>query len=176
LTTMTNIVLSVVALATVSLDPVSSFSFQPAFGSISIRDSFGTQPSTFTALYSTEDSSTSTSSNAEEDEEPRLILDSEVMNQQLNQMKSKYPTAEADYLAAARKRAEQKLESVNHMATDEEWQGLDQEVKKQTGGNIQDGWEASLKEAGDAETSQILISTELEGEEGEDPPEPTLLL
>ena len=90
------------------------------------------------------------------------------------QFKSKYPTAEADYLAAARKRAEMRMESVNNMSTDQDWMQVAEEKKKQMGGAVEDDWEASAKEAGN-EDSQILIPVDISAS-GEGDDEPTLLL
>jgi hypothetical protein len=112
-------------------------------------------------------------SSAEGEKNDGLILDG--LDQQLGQLKSKYPTSEADYLAAARKRAEERRESVNSMAKDEDWEKIAQEKKEQFG--ELDDWESSQKEAGNSD-SQILMFTDPapgEGEDGEDD-EPKLLL
>lgn len=81
-----------------------------------------------------------------------LILDAAAMAQQMAGLRSKYPTAEADYLAAARARAAQKAESKNNEATDEDWR----QVKEKTKMKDDDDWEISAKEAGNID-SQILI-------------------
>ena len=139
-------------------------------------------PATFTAISHPpitivfSSSEGSTGNNAEEEEEqPRLILDPATVNAEMGQFKSKYPTSEADYLAAARKRAEQKLESVNNMSTDEEWKAAASEKKNQMGGAMEDEWEASLKEAGNID-SQILIPMDLDAGGDGDDSEPKLLL
>ena len=81
-----------------------------------------------------------------------LILDAAAMAQQMAGLKSKYPTAEADYLAAARARAAQRAESKNNEATDDDWK----QVKEKTKIKDDDDWEISAKEAGNID-SQILI-------------------
>ena len=81
-----------------------------------------------------------------------LILDAATMAQQMAGLKSKYPTAEADYLAAARARAAQRAESKNNEATDDDWK----QVKEKTKIKDDDDWEISAKEAGNID-SQILI-------------------
>ena len=104
-----------------------------------------------------------------------LILDTSEIEGQMAGLRNKYPTAEADYLAAARKRAEMKVESQNNMSTDEDWKRAAQ-AKQKEGGAQQDDWEASLQESGNQD-SQILIPMDIpDGSEGEDGPEPTLLL
>jgi hypothetical protein len=103
-----------------------------------------------------------------------LILDG--LAQEMNQMKSKYGFTESDYLAAARRRAEERVESINSMSNDEDWFKIAEE-KKQEQGDIDD-WENALKEAGNSD-SQILMFTDPspggeDGEGGEE--EPKLLL
>lgn len=83
-----------------------------------------------------------------------LILDAQAVAQQMASFKSKYPTTEADYLAAARARAAAKAESVNNEATDEDWKQVKEKTKAQ-GGDVDD-WEVSAREAGNID-SQILI-------------------
>lgn len=110
--------------------------------------------------------------NAEDGEEEPSLLLGEDMESELNKFKSKYPTSESDFLAAARQRAQEKTESVTSGSTDDDWQDM---AKKNVGGV--DDWENALTEAGNAD-SQILIPVmpDEEGEEGEDPPEQQLLL
>lgn len=114
----------------------------------------------------------------EEDQSPppqeeRLILTSDDVEQQLQSLQSKIPKSEADYLAAARKRAEEHRASINSGASDEDWQRM---VQQQN-----DGWEQSLADLAGSEESQILIPKGVEqqqdGSEGdEDEEEPKLLL
>lgn len=101
-----------------------------------------------------------------------LVLDG--LDQELSKMSSKYGFTESDYLAAARRRAELKVESTNSLATDEEWQQVALE-KKQQMGEIDD-WENAAKEAGNTD-SQILMFTEApaDGDDDEEG-EPKLLL
>ena len=113
----------------------------------------------------------------QDEEEPQgLVLDG--LDQQMRQMSSKYGFTESDFLAAARKRAEERVESVNSMSTDEDWQKI-AEAKKKEQGDIDD-WENSLKEAGNTD-SQILMFTDPppggeDGEDGDSGEEPKLLL
>ena len=96
------------------------------------------------------------------------------MDNELAKFKSKYPTSESDYLAAARKRAEERRESINSQSSDDDWKEMAK--KKQAEGVVLDDWEQSLVEAGNAD-SQILIPIVLtdDVEDGDDP-EPKLLL
>ena len=125
-----------------------------------------------------EATSATTPTPASAEASPGLILDVTQVQAHMNQLKSKYPTQEADYLAAARKRAELKVASRNDETTDDDWkraarekQQLAQGIDGDTIGT--DGWEASLQDAGNAE-SQILIPVDLFGQEGNE--EPKLLL
>ena len=110
----------------------------------------------------------------EEEGEPRLVLGDEAQAE-LSKFKSKYPTSEADYLAAARARSAAKVESTARQATDEDLQKLAEEKRAQMGDV--DEWEESAKEAGNMD-SQILIpmSTPGDDEGGDDPEEPKLML
>jgi hypothetical protein len=108
------------------------------------------------------------------EEEPKgLVLTG--LDSELTKMASKSPSYEMDYLAAAKKRSQEKRESVNSGAKDEDWKNLADE-KEDTIGKIDD-WENAQKEAGNSD-SQILMFTEPstdDGEEGE-ADEPKLLL
>lgn len=118
------------------------------------------------ALFSTPEDAES-----EEAAPKKLILDLNEVKEKMAKLKSKYPTAEADYLAAARKRAELKVESRNNESSDEDWQQMAAEKSQQMGGGTpaaqDDGWEASLKDEGNAADSQIFIP--MEGGEDEEP-------
>jgi hypothetical protein len=76
----------------------------------------------------------------------------------MQKLRSKYPVSESAYLAAAKARSQQQMESQERQATDEDYQKIQQEKLAQFGstGWIVDDWEASRKEAGNVE-SQILI-------------------
>jgi hypothetical protein len=100
-----------------------------------------------------------------------LVLDG--LDQQMNQMASKFSFSESDYLRAAKERAAKRVESRNASAKDEDWQDL-AEQKKVEVGEIDD-WENSKKEAGN-EDSQILMFTSEDGERDNDDDEPKLLL
>jgi hypothetical protein len=121
------------------------------------------------------DNNNNNNNEEEEEEPPALILDG--VQEQMASLKSKYPTAEADYLAAARKRAEQRAESVNTMSSDRDWKEASDEKKQQFGTAADDNdWEASAKEAGN-EDSQILIPVDMSASgDGDEDEEPRLLL
>jgi hypothetical protein len=92
------------------------------------------------------------------------------MEQQMALLRSKYPTSESAYLAAARARNDAKMASREESATDRDWQDMQQQ-KQQAVGDIDD-WAESAKEAGNMD-SQILLPS-LPEEDGDD--EPKLLL
>mmetsp|Transcript_43165 Transcript_43165/g.104405 ORF Transcript_43165/g.104405 Transcript_43165/m.104405 type:complete len:143 (+) Transcript_43165:76-504(+) len=100
---------------------------------------------------------------SEEDE--GLVLDG--LDNKMSEFRTEYSFTEADYLAAARKRAEERKASVNSGASDEDWQKIADEKESQVG-KIDD-WENAVKEAGNSD-SQILMFTEppadAKGEEG----------
>lgn len=167
---MTRLLTSIAVLAGAFTQSVSSFRIL----SVETRQHQPHAYRTSSLLFSSENDS------PEEAPPPSLILDSDAVNQQMGQLKSKYPTAEADYLAAARKRAEEKTASVNDMSTDEEWFEANKK-KSLIGDGMEDEWERSLEEAGNAD-SQILIpmssAVDGEGDDSDDGsgPEPTLLI
>jgi hypothetical protein len=111
---------------------------------------------------------------SDEDEPPKLVLDSQAIQEALKVEKSRFPTAESDYLAAARQRAAEARESVNSMSSDEDWFNMASQKTAEMGGTMDD-WEASRAEAGNAD-SLILIPATPDMKEGEEPPEPKLLL
>ena len=93
-------------------------------------------------------------------------------------LRNKYPTSEADYLAAARARNAARAASLNAEASDQDWSQVAAEVRKrQGGGAVDEDWESSAREAGNAD-SQILIPVDLEtsGDSGGEEDEPKLLL
>lgn len=106
---------------------------------------------------------------------PKLVLDSQALQEAFKVETSRFPTSESDYLAAARKRAAEARESVNSMSSDEDWFQMASQKTQEMGGTIMDDWEASKAEAGNAD-SLILIPATPDIEDGEDPPEPKLLL
>lgn len=108
-----------------------------------------------------------------DNEEPSLILGGEEMERTMQQYRSKYPTSEADYLAAARARAKAKPASQDRQATDEDFKKVAEEKRKAFGEF--DDWEESAKEAGNADAQILLPQLPDEGEDG-NPQEPTLLL
>jgi hypothetical protein len=110
---------------------------------------------------------------ADGDEEPSLIVGGDEMVKQLQQFKSKYPTSESDYLAAARERAKARTPSKERMATDDDWMAVAEE-KKQQFGEIDD-WEDSKREAGNMDSQILMPLLPDEDGDGEDD-EPKLLL
>eukprot|EP00523_Entomoneis_sp_CCMP467_P004336 CAMPEP_0168744992 /NCGR_PEP_ID=MMETSP0724-20121128/14381_1 /TAXON_ID=265536 /ORGANISM="Amphiprora sp., Strain CCMP467" /LENGTH=182 /DNA_ID=CAMNT_0008792677 /DNA_START=62 /DNA_END=613 /DNA_ORIENTATION=- len=62
-----------------------------------------------------------------------LILSAHEIAQQMAKVRRKMPTSEADYLAAARARANAKVPSVNQKASDEDWHDIAEHQKKQVG-------------------------------------------
>jgi len=114
----------------------------------------------------------------EDDQEPskdELVL-GEAVDQQMARLRSKYPTSEADYLAAARARAAAKTASVeSSAASDSDWQRLADEKRQAVGGEIDD-WENAKAEAGNADSQILLPDLPTEDGDGEDGEDPKLLL
>merc|ERR1712071_714872 len=112
-----------------------------------------------------------------EGEDPELITNN--FDENLASLSKQLPTSAADYLAAARKRAEEKRESVNSASSDDDWIKLAEQKKKNGSTGNEDGWEASLQDAGNAE-SQILIPMDVAAKtkdnEDDEEEEPKLLL
>ena len=109
-----------------------------------------------------------------QEEEPKLITEN--IQENLTELSRKYPTSAIDYLAAARKRAELKVESQNTASSDADWATLADE-KVQSGEPGGDGWDASMSDE-ESQESSIIIPMNLEsapGSEGDDD-EPKLLL
>lgn len=106
-----------------------------------------------------------------EEQPDGLILDN--VGEQMAQLSSKYPTSEADYVAAARARAAARTASKERTAKDEDWQAVRKQA--QESGQAIDDWENSATEAGNID-SQILLP-DLPGDENEGgDDEPKLLL
>ena len=128
--------------------PLIVFSFSPVTVGPAKHITFGQ----LTGLYSTEKpTNDSTSENAEDG----LVL--EGLDQEMGKMASKFAFSESDFLAAAKKRAAERVQSVNSSAGDDDWKTLAEEKKSEMG-EIDD-WENSQKEAGN-EDSQILMFTD----------------
>jgi hypothetical protein len=107
-----------------------------------------------------------------DDTSPELLTSTSDVDAHMAKLRSKYPTSEADYLAAARARNAAKQASSDRTATDADWIQIAVE-KKQAIGDIDD-WDKSVSEAGNAD-SQILIPMNSEiGEDDEE--EPKLML
>mmetsp|Transcript_12881 Transcript_12881/g.16884 ORF Transcript_12881/g.16884 Transcript_12881/m.16884 type:complete len:183 (+) Transcript_12881:179-727(+) len=157
-----------ICLLWLTIESTGAFTVNPATTTTTTRKCFS---STVVVFGVTADDGES-DKNENDETIPSLILDNETIQQQMQQVKSKYPTNESDYLAAARARAAAKTPSVTRKATDDEWQRIAKEKQlTKEALDLQDDWEDSLKEAGNAD-SQILIPM---NEPGEDE-EPTLLL
>lgn len=107
------------------------------------------------------------------DKDEGLVLDG--LDKEMNQYRSEFAFSEADFLAAARKRAEERKESSNSGASDKDWQAMADEKAEQFG-QIDD-WENSMKEAGNTD-SQILMFTDppADGEDEDGGSDPKLLL
>ncbi|KAL7565936.1 hypothetical protein ACA910_008396 [Epithemia clementina (nom. ined.)] len=93
----------------------------------------------------------------------------------MGQLKSKYPTSEAAYLAAARARAAAQVPSLERQATDEDWHKARQEKQRLLGDIQDDDWEASLQDSGSRSDSQVLFLLDDDNQVDEDG-EPKLLL
>ena len=106
-----------------------------------------------------------------------LVLDG--LDQEMRKVSSDNLFGAIDYLAEARKRAEQRTESDNTGGGDDEWKKLANEKQEKYG--TVDDWENSQKEAGNKD-SQILLFTEPppgeggDGDGGEGGDDPKLLL
>jgi len=114
-------------------------------------------------------------SNPEGDQQqppPELVL-GEDLGQHMAKLRSKYPTAEADFLAAARARAAAKTPSVETQATEDDWKAIAEEKRQQLG-EIDD-WEISKAEAGNIDSQILLPDLPPDDDEGEDD-EPKLML
>jgi hypothetical protein len=119
--------------------------------------------------------STPDDAEAAADEAPSLVL-GDGLGTEMAKLRSKYPTSEADYLAAARARNAAKQASTSH-GDEKSWKQLAEE-KKRSGELEDDAWEASRQEAGNAD-SQILIpmmDKDEDSDDSENPEEPKLLL
>lgn len=137
------------------LPPVSSaFVLQPRLSS-----------KTFTVIFEGE---------SDEEKDKGLVLGD--LDTEMRKVSSDMSFGAIDYLAEARKRAEQKAQSDNSGGGDKEWKELANEKAEKYG--TVDDWENSVKEAGNTD-SQILMFTEPapgEGEDGEEGEDPKLLL
>ena len=105
---------------------------------------------------------------------PSLVL-GDGLGDEMAKLRSKYPTSEVDYLAAARARNAAKQASASH-GDEKSWKQLADEKRK--AGELEDNaWEASRQEAGNAD-SQILIPMmdSDDSDDSENPEEPKLLL
>lgn len=110
----------------------------------------------------------------ENNTEKSLLIGGDAIQQQMAQLRSKYPTSESAFLAAARARNAAKPESVNSQANDDDWKTVAAEQRTKYGDGTVDDWENSAAEAGSIE-SQILIP-QIPSEDDEENEEPKLLL
>ena len=131
---------------------------------IAVVDSFSvvTPPPSRISAFTTTTQLPSEANDENQEQEQGLVLDG--LDEKMNKMKGQFEGYELDYLAAARKRAELKVASVNDSSKDEDWQQIADE-KKEAYGEIDD-WENSKKEAGNVD-SQILMFTD-SSEDGDD--------
>jgi hypothetical protein len=98
----------------------------------------------------------------------------------MHKLRSKYPVSESAYLAAAQERSKTQAASRERQATDDDWQRMQREKAQLFGGMLQDDWEASRREAGNAD-SQILLPNPIpsggaDDDDDADQEEPKLLL
>jgi hypothetical protein len=110
---------------------------------------------------------------SQDNDEAGLLLSASDVNAQMAKLRSKYPTSEADYLAAARARNVAKQASSERTATDADWRQIAAE-KKQAVGEIDD-WESSKIEAGNPDSQILIPLTSTISEDGEED-EPKLML
>jgi hypothetical protein len=157
-----------------------------AMGSLSVVSAWTTSPAVrctpntcskraiMRPLRSTPDDEAAAASDNDE-VSPSLVL-GDGLGDEMAKLRSKYPTSEADYLAAARARNAAKQASTSH-GDEKSWKQLADE-KKRAGEFEDDAWEASRQEAGNAD-SQILIpmmDKDEDSDDSENPEEPKLLL
>lgn len=109
----------------------------------------------------------------EQEEEPKLVLGEELEGE-MSKVQSKYPTSEAAYLEAARKRAEEARASQNAGASDEDWNEM-AASKQQSPGKEEFGWDGWSDEGAIQAKEDEIFLVEDSGEGGEDD-EPKLLL
>ena len=121
-------------------------------------------------LWSTPVSKMSSQDNDNNAEE--LLLSASDVNAQMAKLRSKYPTSEADYLAAARARNVAKQASSERTATDADWRNIAAE-KKQAVGEVDD-WESSKLEAGNSDSQILIPLMSTNTEDGDE--EPKLML
>ena len=113
--------------------------------------------------------------NNQEEDPPSLILGHDQVQAEMQQYRSKYPTSEADYLAAARQRAKNRPASQAIAATQQDFERVKQEKQEQYGELIDD-WEASASEAGNLDSQILLPQLPDDHDDDEGGAEPTLLL
>ena len=108
-----------------------------------------------------------------DDNTAQLLLSESDVNAQMAKLRSKYPTSEAGYLAAARARNAAKQASSEGTASDADWRQIAAE-KKEAVGEIDD-WESSKSEAGNFDSQILIPLTPAIGEDGAEE-EPKLML
>ena len=101
-----------------------------------------------------------------------LVLGSKEIEKQLASLRSKLPTSEADYLAAARQRAAEQRASNNNSGSDEDWNKIAQAKKQQEQQQEQqsqgDGWEASLNDGSSDSKSLLFFEEQHQGKDSGD--------
>lgn len=144
----------ILVLVGVFLNGCRGFSFYPAFGTSAHH------------LVSQRWSLLSKPNDNDNGSETELIVSADEMEKQLATLRNKYPTAEADYLAAARARSVEKTESQECKATDQDWQYIKQQKEQKAA--TSDSVETSEED----NDSQILVTASSDDENEE----PKLLL
>jgi hypothetical protein len=162
------------ACAVGSLSVVSAWTTSPSTAAVRCQPNTCSGRAFMRPLRSTPDDEAAAPSDSDE-VSPSLVL-GDGLGTEMAKLRSKYPTSEADYLAAARARNAAKQASTSH-GDEKSWKQLAEE-KKRSGELEDDAWEASRQEAGNAD-SQILIpmmDKDEDGDDSENPEEPKLLL
>ena len=170
------------AFSPMSLQLCQAFTTVPCYNHPTLtcaHSSSGSFSSTTAGMMALKSSARSDDDNNDDEQQPpqdRLLLSKEDIQQQMAQLRSKYPTTEADYLAAAHARNAARVTSTGRQATDADWQSMATEKEQKYG--KQDDWEAAQKDAGNTADSQILLPLEMteEGSFDEDDEEPKLML
>lgn len=99
------------------------------------------------------------SDNNEENDNDRLIMSNEQIEEHMKELQSKYPTNENAYLAASKARAIKKTPSRTDTATDNDWIQISKEKKRFTSEDDDDDndWIRSIDDAASTNESRILF-------------------
>jgi hypothetical protein len=145
-----------------------------------LEDVVASEPATATATTTSGTTkwadNNSTNNNSTQSSLQLLIGTADEVQHQMSQFRSKYPTAESDYLAAARARSTARVPSKSHNSvSDEEWKTMAEQKRREYGETGTDGWEESAQEVGNRKDSLILIPMP-NPDDDNDEVEPKLLL